>query len=192
MTSIEQDHEIERLSLANGGESLAVRDGFADGHVDVTNQRGRCWHVSDDGVARVSSTLVNFSINWGTRQLGHAMNRRATTIRLALLLLGVALLAPPAARARTAAAALRPAAAVRGYLLAEDRRIGIPHARVQVLRCRSRVCQSRTCARWIVGIKVDGRWQDVHGREWLYETDRVTRTGSVTAGPRFRIGGACR
>ena len=50
MTTREQDNFIEATSLANGGVSLALRDGFADGHVNVTLPSGRSWEVPEDAL----------------------------------------------------------------------------------------------------------------------------------------------
>jgi len=60
MTTREQDHFIERMALRCG--RVAVRDGFADKHIDVTADDGECWNVSAEGVAR--QVLGNFSIRW--------------------------------------------------------------------------------------------------------------------------------
>lgn len=53
---------VERLSLDHDGERLAIREGFADHHVDVTLPSGRCWTVSEEGVPH--RTHPNHSIDW--------------------------------------------------------------------------------------------------------------------------------
>lgn len=61
MTSRAQDDFIERVALEHG--RVAVRDGFLDGHVDVTAPTGRCWSVDEAGVPTLNR-VGNFSINW--------------------------------------------------------------------------------------------------------------------------------
>ena len=60
MTTREQDTFIETAALEHG--RVAVRDGFADQHIDVTVDTGLCWNVSAEGVAR--RVGPNFSITW--------------------------------------------------------------------------------------------------------------------------------
>lgn len=62
MTSRPQDEVIERLALTHG--RVAVRDGFADKHIDVTVEGGQCFHVNADGIAR--QVGGNYSIDWTT------------------------------------------------------------------------------------------------------------------------------
>lgn len=61
MTNRLQDATIDRLALERG--RVAVRDGFADGHVDVTAPSGACWRVLEDGTAH-KQPGGNYSINW--------------------------------------------------------------------------------------------------------------------------------
>jgi hypothetical protein len=67
MTTREQDHALEALSLQNNGETLAVRDGYADGALRVTNRRGAHWFIRLDGNVRQSPT-GNFSIDWSNHE----------------------------------------------------------------------------------------------------------------------------
>lgn len=91
----------------------------------------------------------------------------------------------------TAAPPPKPAAIIRAHLQQQDRRDGIPHARIQILHCDGRRCVVRTCARWVVSVTIDGRTQQLRGRQWWYETDTVTPTGKVRAGRYNRVAGSC-
>jgi hypothetical protein len=55
-----QQDQIDRLARQYG--RVAVRDGFRDGHIDVTTEWGWCWRVSADGV--VTEQRPNQSIDW--------------------------------------------------------------------------------------------------------------------------------
>ena len=65
MTSIEQDFAIQGLSLSTGGASLAIREGYLDGHVEATVRSGQSWKISLGG--DVVEQTPDFSVDWSAR-----------------------------------------------------------------------------------------------------------------------------
>ena len=63
MTTRAQDNAIERLALDCG--RVAVRDGFADGHVDVTVPGGAVYRIAEHSDVTVPAG-VNHSVDWGS------------------------------------------------------------------------------------------------------------------------------
>jgi hypothetical protein len=60
MTTRAQDETIDRIATHHG--NVAVRDGFADEHCDVTTDTGMCFRVTPEGVA--TQARANYSIDW--------------------------------------------------------------------------------------------------------------------------------
>jgi hypothetical protein len=62
MSTREQEARVAQICIANGGEAVCVREGFADKSIRATLRNGREYVIDEDG--RIIGTDLNFSVRW--------------------------------------------------------------------------------------------------------------------------------